>query len=238
MRGLGETNTEIMKRHLRDHELKIIEKLEKYAKTRSEHRKARKRKNLKTVGIVGYTNAGKSTLMNTLTHKGVLAEDRLFATLGTSVGKMWLAPSTPHPASPPTPLLQKERGVEGEFQDYIHGKEILINDTIGFIRDLPPELIRAFSSTLEDSIEADILLHVIDASDPKVLEKIDIVDTTLSNIGATQPRIYVFNKIDHMSELAILMMREQFAELNPIFISAVSGRGIGELKERIGGMVG
>lgn len=69
MRGLGETNTEIMKRHLRDHELKIIEKLEKYTKTRSEHRKARKRKNLKTVGIVGYTNAGKSTLMNTLTHK-------------------------------------------------------------------------------------------------------------------------------------------------------------------------
>ena len=121
---------------------------------------------------------------------------------------------------------------------YTYGKEILVNDTIGFIRDLPPELIRAFSSTLEDSIEADILLHVIDASDPKVLEKIDIVDTTLSNIGATQPRIYVFNKIDHMSELAILMMREQFAELNPLFISAVSERGIGELKERIGEMVG
>ena len=69
MRGLGETNTEIMKRHLRDHELKIIEKLERYSKTRGEHRKSRKRKDLKTVGIVGYTNAGKSTLMNTLTHK-------------------------------------------------------------------------------------------------------------------------------------------------------------------------
>ncbi|MDD5377514.1 MAG: GTPase HflX [Candidatus Gracilibacteria bacterium] len=230
MRGLGETNTEIMKRHLRDHELRIIEKLEKYARTRSEHRKARKRKDLKTVGIVGYTNAGKSTLMNTLTHKGVLAEDKLFATLGTSVGKMWLSP---HPASPPAPLPEGE----GESA-YAHGKEILINDTIGFIRDLPPELIRAFSSTLEDSIEADILLHVIDASDPKVLEKIDIVDSTLSNIGAEQPRIYVFNKIDHMSELAILMMREQFADLNPLFISAVTKRGIEELKKRIGEMMG
>jgi GTP-binding protein HflX len=234
MRGLGETNTEIMKRHLRDHELKIIEKLERYSKTRSEHRKARKRKDLKTVGIVGYTNAGKSTLMNTLTHKGVLAEDKLFATLGTSVGKMWLSPHPKQSSPHPNPLPE---GEGTEFSRYTYGKEILINDTIGFIRDLPPELIRAFSSTLEDSIEADILLHVIDASDPKILEKIDIVDTTLSNIGAEQPRIYVFNKIDNMSELAILMMKEQFAELNPIFISAVSKRGIEELKERIGEMV-
>ncbi len=140
---------------------------------------------------------------------------------------MWLSPH-------PNPLPEGE-GID--FSVYTHGKEILINDTIGFIRDLPPELIRAFSSTLEDSIEADILLHVIDASDPKVLEKIDIVDNTLAHIGATQPRISVFNKIDNMSELAILMMREQFAKLNPIFLSAVSGRGIDELKERIGEMV-
>lgn len=163
---------------------------------------------------------------------------------------MWLAPETKLPRIPLTrggsqksPLGEGEDsrntesgGVDTEFQNYAHGKEILINDTIGFIRDLPPELIRAFSSTLEDSIEADILLHVIDASDPKVLEKIDIVDNTLAHIGAEQPRIYVFNKIDNMSELSILMMKEQFAELNPILISAVSGRGIDELKERIGEM--
>ncbi len=250
MRGLGETNTEIMKRHLRDHELKIIEKLERYSKTRSEHRKARKRKDLKTVGIVGYTNAGKSTLMNMLTHKWVLAEDKLFATLGTSVGKMWLAPHWPHPnpllegegtITPPSPSrrrdgdeVEKDKVSSEGFIDYQKWKEVLINDTIGFIRDLPPELIRAFSSTLEDSIEADILLHVIDASDPKVMDKIDIVDTTLANIGAEQLRVYVFNKIDNKSELAILMMKEQFADLNPIFISAVSGRGIDELKKRIG----
>lgn len=101
---------------------------------------------------------------------------------------------------------------------------VLVNDTIGFIRDLPPDLIKAFASTLEDSVEADILLHVIDASDPKIAEKIDIVNTTLSDIGAEQLRLYVFNKIDGMSELAILMLRETFADLNPICISAVSGR--------------
>ena len=130
--------------------------------------------------------------------------------------------------------LESDESKDGENTSiYHHGKDILINDTIGFIRDLPPELIRAFSSTLEDSIEADILLHVIDASDPKVLDKIDIVDTTLAHIGAEQLRVYVFNKIDNMSELAILMMKEQFADLNPIFISAVSKQGIEELKERI-----
>lgn len=121
--------------------------------------------------------------------------------------------------------LESDKEKNGEDISVYHpGKDILINDTIGFIRDLPPELIRAFSSTLEDSIEADILLHVIDASDPKVLDKIDIVDTTLSNIGAEQLRVYVFNKIDNMSELAILMMKEQFADLSPIFISAVNKR--------------
>ncbi|MDD2916803.1 MAG: hypothetical protein PHH70_03085, partial [Candidatus Gracilibacteria bacterium] len=213
--------------------------------------------------------------------------------LGTSVGKMWLAPSQPHINPLPegdevnfTPLsphlisttlrgasLLEERGTDlspasergdpdqiffllpspsrrrdgdevergdissEDYSTYTHGKEILINDTIGFIRDLPPELIRAFSSTLEDSIEADILLHVIDAHDPKVLEKIDIVETTLSSIGAKQQRIYVFNKIDNMSELAILMMKEQFTQLDPLFISAVSGRGIDELKGRISDLI-
>ena len=136
----------------------------------------------------------------------MLAENKLFATLGTSVGRM--------------NLRKEETGEWGEYQ----GQEVLVNDTIGFIRDLPPELIKAFSSTLEDSVEADILLHVIDASDPQVLDKIDIVDTTLESIGAEQPRIYVFNKIDNMSDLALLMAREQFADFCPVFISAVDGR--------------
>lgn len=165
-----------MKRHLREKSELIHEKLKTYEKTRAEHRKRRKRVGFPTVGIVGYTNAGKSTLMNALTHKGVLAEDKLFATLGTSVGKMYVAPSDPESC---------ERGTE-----------ILVNDTIGFIRDLPPDLIAAFSSTLEDSIESDLLLHVVDAGDPKVYEKMAIVDEALEKIGAKQKRLFVFNKID------------------------------------------
>jgi GTP-binding protein HflX len=115
------------------------------------------------------------------------------------------------------------------------GKEILINDTIGFIRDLPPNLVDAFSSTLEDSIESQILLHVIDASDPKVTEKIRVVDDILLNIGAKQKKIYVFNKIDQVSEEPIEIgtdegtriydnkleyIKEVYKDLEPIFISA------------------
>ncbi len=204
----GETNTEIMKRHLRDQELVLRQKLKTYERTRALHRENRKRRDLLTVGIVGYTNAGKSSLFNTLTKKWVLAEDKLFATLGTSVGKLWL--TDPEAMS--------------------KGKEVLMNDTIGFIRDLPPDLIAAFRSTLEDSIESDILLHVIDAGDPWCEEKISLVDETLETIWAHQSRLYVMNKSDTLSEDQLEEMRVKFAHLDPIFLSAHSGAGVDELK--------
>lgn len=118
-----------------------------------------------------------------------------------------------------------------ENEDYNHkpGVEILLNDTIGFIRDLPPELIAAFRSTLEDSIESDILLHVIDASDPWMAEKIRIVDETLDHIGATQPRIRVYNKVDMLSPQE---QAEKF-QSGEILVSAHKGRGIEELRELI-----
>ena len=122
------------------------------------HRERRKKISLPTVGIVGYTNAWKSSLLNSLTNKWVLAEDKLFATLWTHVGKLFL-------------FTNLEMG---------QGKELLLNDTIWFIRDLPPQLIEAFSSTLEDSIESDMLLHVIDVSDPERRRKIEIVHTILN----------------------------------------------------------
>lgn len=206
--GIWETNIEIMKRHLREREFKLIEKLEKYEHTRAEHRKARKRRNLKTVWIVGYTNAGKSMLMNTFTHKGVLVENKLFATLGTSVGNLYLS-------------------------DESWNREVLVNDTIWFIRDLPPELIKAFSSTLEDSIESDVLIHVIDSSDLRVWEKIQIVEETLDRIWTIQPRIYVFNKIDLITKKRITELKKEFKNLNPVFISAYKKVLIEELKEKI-----
>ena len=211
----GETNTEIMKRHLRDKEIEIHKKLETYERTRELHRDARKRKWLRTVGIVWYTNAGKSSLFNTLTKKWVLAEDKLFATLGTSVWKVWLNQLLNNPSS------------------WVSWFELLLNDTIWFIRDLPPDLIAAFTSTLEDSIESDILLHVVDATDGWKDEKIEIVNKTLDTIWASQERWYVFNKIDAFSESELWSTKTLYTHLDPIFLSAHSGIGIELLKKRL-----
>ncbi len=198
-----------MKRHLKEKERIIIEKLKIHERTRALHRENRKRKNLLTVGIVWYTNAGKSSLFNVLTQKWVLAEDKLFATLGTSVGKIWISES------------------EGE------GREFLLNDTIGFIRDLPPDLIAAFTSTLEDSIESDLLLHVVDASDPWIAEKIEIVDATLDQIWAKQKRLYIFNKIDLIGDQRVGNITQKFQMYAPISLSTYSKTGIDELKKEI-----
>ncbi len=210
----GETNTEIMKRHLREQTEKIQEKLTVYERTRSEHRKNRKRRGFLTIGIVGYTNAGKSTLFNLLTKKHVIAEDKLFATLWTHVGRLYLANT-----------------VEDETE-YHSGIQLLLSDTIGFIRDLPPNLIAAFHSTLEDSIESDILLHVIDANDPNMLEKIEIVEETLRKIEAKAPRIRVYNKVDIRGPQKI-MDTDSPEILGNARISAVTGEGIEDLKKVI-----
>ncbi len=243
-KGQGETNTEIMKRHLREKELFLQKKLETYQKTRALHRASRKRKWFPTVGIVGYTNAGKSTLMNVLTKKWVLAEDKLFVTLGTHVGKMWIEDSpwendsiiwdvTKYWSSDVIPQ-ESSKTLYTELKKQVASwKEVLINDTIGFIRDLPPDLIVAFRSTLEDSIESDLLLHVIDASDPRVDEKIHLVNSILDEIGATQYRQYVFNKIDQISSEACEELQERYMKYQPIFLSAWTIRGIDTLKSNI-----
>lgn len=238
-KGQWETNTEIMKRHLQKREIAIKKELDTFSRVRAQHRQSRKQKWMETVWVVWYTNAWKSTLTNILTNKWVLAEDKLFATLWTSVWKMFIAAS-----------------YEPETFKYIPPREVLINDTIWFIRELPPKLIDAFKSTLEDSIEADILLHVVDCSDPKVEIKLNVVDEILENIWANQKKLYVFNKIDWLEEEIyiekiekridwvkvfeeiehknkIIYLKEKYSTYNNIFISAYKNMWIEELKLKI-----
>lgn len=164
-----------------------------------------------TVGIVGYTNTGKSSLLNAMTKKGILAENKLFATLGTHVGKLYI-------------MKNPETG---------EGQEILLNDTIGFIRDLPPKLIKSFSSTLEDSIESELLLHVIDTSDPFIDERIEIVHNILDEIGAKQKRILVFNKIDLLDNTQLAEIKKHFPDKQNVRVSVKKGINLEAIKKAI-----
>jgi GTPase len=168
--GSGEGNTEAMKRHLRDQERLILKKLETYQGVRDRQRERREKMRERTVALVGYTNAGKTSLLNALTKRKEYAADALFATLDTRVGTMYL-PS-----------------LEGTA---------LLSDTIGFIQGLPPSLIAAFRSTLSEAIGADVVLHIIDAADEKRDEKIQVVDEILHDLGVPQERVLrVYNKVD------------------------------------------
>ncbi len=206
-RGQGETNTEIMKRHLADQEKTIKKQLERAAQSRHVHRERRRELGMKTASIVGYTNAGKSSLINALTNKGSLVANKLFATLDTRVAKLWIP----------------ERQTA-----------LLLSDTIGFIQDLPPELIQAFRSTLEETIEADLLLHVIDTTDPHVEDKITEVEEILKNLGVeSAKRIYVFNKVDLKKKLPRATLTKKYKEFHPIFVSTITGEGLEDLKALI-----
>lgn len=202
--GAGETNTEMMKRHLRARERSVRDKLETYQSGRDLQRKNRERRGLKTVAIVGYTNAGKTTLLNALTGRKEYAADELFATLDTRVGSLYLPGKR---------------------------KTALITDTIGFIRDLPPELIRAFASTLSEAVTADILVHVVDASDPNALQHVRVVEDILDKLRVlTTPRVMALNKTDAVSEATVRRIRGRVSPYVPtVAVSAVTGTGIDEL---------
>jgi GTP-binding protein HflX len=207
--GQGETNTEIMKRHLATQEDHIKKELAKLAIGRAGTRTRRDRLGLKTVSIVGYTNAGKSSLLNALTRKGAYVANQLFATLDTRVGKLWIAKEPDANTGKP------------------QGEEVLLSDTIGFIQDLPPQLIQAFRSTLDETIDADLILHVIDVSDPYREAKIKEVETILDGLGVhNTPKIYAFNKVDLMKKVPEKTLTKKYAAYSPCFVSAGTRAGL------------
>lgn len=206
-RGLGETNTVLLRRMWKDEMRGIQKQLEKMSANRTHQMEHRRRIGLPTISIVGYTNAGKSTLFNVLSKKNAKVENALFVTLDSSVGKLYL------------PTLRCEA---------------FITDTIGFIQNLPTELINAFTSTLLETVNADLLLHVIDISDDQMVNKIAVVEKILRTLKLqTKKQIYVFNKVDLATDDKTRELKEQFAPFHPQFISAKIGQGVAELVETI-----
>lgn len=206
-RGKGETNIEIMKRHIRSREQHIKKQLKKIELNLAGQRKKRRNSGFKTVAIVGYTNAGKSQLLRTLTSKAVKVKDELFATLDSRIGKMYL------------PDLNQS---------------CLLSDTIGFVRDLPPELINAFKSTLAETLHADLILHVIDISDLDRDWKIEVVEDILKKLNCDKKKvIYVFNKIDQAQFNEEEMLNKKFIQYSPQFVSAIEKTNLEKLKKKI-----
>lgn len=205
LRGPGETQLETDRRLLGKRVKLLKERLVKLERQHGVQRKARARGEVLNVSLVGYTNAGKSTLFNALTHAGVYAADQLFATLDTTSRKLWL-------------------GAAGN---------IVISDTVGFIRDLPHELVAAFHATLDATSQADLLLHVVDSASPAREEQVAEVNKVLAEIGASDvPQIMVLNKLD-LTGLPPAVERDEYGRILRIRLSARSGEGLPLLREAL-----
>lgn len=199
-RGPGETKLETNKRLIRDRIYHLRQELDQIARHRELSRKERKRNPVFTIALVGYTNAGKSTLFNLLTQNQVYADNKLFATLDTTVRKSELP----------------------------NGVSVLFCDTVGFIKDLPHQLINAFKSTLEEAILADLVLNVCDISDENVENHIQVTEQLLGELGVTAPILRVYNKCDVVGNLPFVQ-----TDRPAIFISAKTGKNIDVLMDAI-----
>jgi len=203
-RGPGETQLEVDRRKINRRITKLRTNLREFAATRRLKTKDRERHGVPTVALVGYTNAGKSTLLNRLTGSSVLVADQLFATLDTTARRL------------PLP----------------DGREVVATDTVGFVKKLPTQLVEAFKSTLEDTLRANLLLHVVDAAHPEAKAQILAVDRVLAEIGAdAMRRILVLNKADVTDRDTMIGLERQFSGAVPV--SAVTGEGTDRLVARI-----
>ena len=207
--GPGETQIELDRRMIANHIKRTKEQLDKVKRQRQTQRKQRDRRGAFNISLIGYTNAGKSTLFNALVKARAYAADQLFATLDTTTRQLYLGDA--------------ERSVS-------------LSDTVGFIRDLPHGLVDAFQATLQEAVDADLLLHVVDASNPDYMLQIEQVQRVLLEIGADKvPQILVFNKIDAMPQSRLPLQSSDFFELDGqqisrIFLGAQAGTGIAQLR--------
>ena len=211
--GPGEAQIELDRRMIGERIKTVKSRLEKVKKQHQTQRRAREKSGALRVSLVGYTNAGKSTLFNALTKSRTLAADQLFATLDTTTRQMWLAEA---------------------------GRSVVLSDTVGFIRDLPHKLVEAFRATLYEATDADVLLHVVDAASPQAGEQMAEVERVLEEIGAERiPQILVFNKLDLIELAAQPRVLADAIERAPgvvtprVFVSAKDGRGLDVLRQHV-----
>ncbi|MCE1170417.1 MAG: GTPase HflX [Azovibrio sp.] len=206
LRGPGETQLETDRRRLGNRVKLLKGRIPRLSRQRGVQRKARLKGDVLNVSLVGYTNAGKSTLFNALTHAGVYAANQLFATLDTTSRKLWL-------------------------EDAGH---VIISDTVGFIRDLPHSLVAAFQATLEATADADILLHVVDSASAARDEQIEEVNKVLAEIGARHvPQILIWNKVD-LTGVAPAVERDGYGRIQRVKLSARTGDGLALLRDVLG----
>ncbi|KQV45053.1 GTPase HflX [Massilia sp. Root335] len=206
LRGPGETQLETDRRLIGERVKMLRTRLTKLRKQHETQRRSRGRNQTFSVSLVGYTNAGKSTLFNTLTKAGVYVANQLFATLDTTSRRLYLGADVGN---------------------------VVVSDTVGFVRELPHQLVAAFRATLEETIHADLLLHVVDGASPVRMEQIEQVNEVLREIGADHiPQILVWNKID-AAGLEPGIERDEYGKISRVFISARSGAGLDLLRDAI-----
>ncbi|MCU0933457.1 MAG: GTPase HflX [Thiobacillaceae bacterium] len=232
--GPGETQLELDRRIIAQRIKTIESRLDKLARTRLLQRRSRQRGGVLQVSLVGYTNAGKSTLFNTLTKAGAYAADQLFATLDTTSRRVWVPEAAGNESQADSHSLPPEAAHSPPMGGPAAGREVVLSDTVGFITRLPHSLVAAFHATLEETAHADLLLHVVDSASANRDRQMLEVEKVLKEIGAEQvPQIRVMNKVD-LTGAEPQLARDEYGKIAAVWLSARTGEGTDLLRSALG----